>query len=144
MEIRLTHLRHKKQKCRNYLLIQVDVSLILLNYASLIYFNANFIYWIIGSLIAGFYSAYVLIGNHEREVRYPENPHKSFIDHQIETCRNYKQENLFWLLLMGGMQYQTEHHLFPQVPFYRIPEAKAIIISELDRLNKTLIYGPVI
>lgn len=68
----------------------------------------------------------------------------SFIDHQIITCRNYREESLFWLLLMGGMQFQTEHHLFPQVPFYRIPAVKAIIKAELGSLGKTLIYGPVI
>jgi len=68
----------------------------------------------------------------------------NFIDHQIITCRNYKEENLFWLLLMGGMQFQTEHHLFPQVPFYRIPSVKATIKEELAKLGKTLIYGPVI
>lgn len=45
---------------------------------------------------------------------------------------------------MGGMQFQTEHHLFPQVPFYRIPSVKATIKEELAKLGKTLIYGPVI
>jgi hypothetical protein len=87
--------------------MQLDVTLMIINYSCLYVFRANFLYWVAGSLIAGFYSAFVLIGNHEREVRYPENPNKGFMDHQIETCRNYKQENLFWLLLMGGMQFQT-------------------------------------
>lgn len=67
-----------------------------------------------------------------------------FIDHQIQSCRNYKHENLFWLIMMGGMQFQTEHHLFPQIPFYRLPSVKNIIKEELSRLNKSMIYGPVI
>jgi len=95
-------------------------------------------------LISGFYTAFVLVGNHENEVRYKENPQMSFIDHQIKTCRNYEYENLFWLLLMGGMQYQTEHHLFPQIPFYRLPTVKDIIKGELKKLNKSMIYGPII
>ena len=45
---------------------------------------------------------------------------------------------------MGGMQFQTEHHLFPQIPFYRIPDAVPIIKEELAKLGKSLIYGPVI
>ena len=122
----------------------MDVTFILTNYVSLYVFNSNILYFIIGSLIAGFYSAYVLIGNHEKEIRFADNPNMPFIDHQISTCRDYKHENLFWLLLMGGMQYQTEHHLFPQVPFYRLPTCKNLIKDELSRLNKTLIYGPVI
>ena len=45
---------------------------------------------------------------------------------------------------MGGMQFQTEHHLFPQIPFYRLPDAVPIIKEELAKLGKSLIYGPVI
>jgi fatty acid desaturase len=46
--------------------------------------------------------------------------------------------------MMGGMQYQTEHHLFPQIPFYNIPKAAPIIRDELAKLNKTIIYGSVL
>jgi fatty acid desaturase len=45
---------------------------------------------------------------------------------------------------MGGMQFQTEHHLFPQVPFYRLPSVKEVVKTELAKLGKTIIYGPVI
>lgn len=122
----------------------MDVALILLNYACLLFWSHNIFNWLIGELIAGFYAAFVLIGNHEREKRYADKPDVPFIDHQILTCRNYREDNLFWLLLMGGMQFQTEHHLFPQIPFYRLPAARSVILNELSRLNKTLIYGPVI
>lgn len=98
----------------------------------------------LGQLLGGFYAAFVLIGNHEREKRYAEKPDVPYIDHQILTSRNYPEDNLFWVLLMGGMQFQAEHHLFPQVPFYRLPAARTVIHNELFRLNKSLIYGPVI
>ena len=68
----------------------------------------------------------------------------SFIDHQIVACRNYNQQGLFWLILMGGMQYQSEHHLFPQIVFYNLPEASRIIKEWLSTKEKKLIYGPVI
>jgi fatty acid desaturase len=46
--------------------------------------------FVVGLLIAGFYSAIVLIGNHERETRIEAKLDKStFVDHQISTCRNY-------------------------------------------------------
>jgi fatty acid desaturase len=54
------------------------------------------------------------------------------------------QTSFFWLIIMGGMQFQTEHHLFPQIPFYRLPDSVPIITEELAKLNKKLIYGPVI
>jgi fatty acid desaturase len=120
------------------------VLLILCNYWCLYYFNQNLVWWVVGQLVSGFYIAFVLIGNHEKEIRYAENPNMSFIDHQITTSRNYRYDNFFWLLMMGGMQYQAEHHLFPQIPFYRLPYCKKIIREELSRLNKSLIFGPVI
>lgn len=52
--------------------------------------------------------------------------------------------NIFWLILMGGMQYQTEHHMFPQIPFYSLPKAAEIIKVELAKINKSIIYGPVL
>jgi fatty acid desaturase len=45
---------------------------------------------------------------------------------------------------MGGMQFQAEHHLFPIIPFYRLPEAVPIIKQELSKLKKEIVYGPVI
>jgi len=45
---------------------------------------------------------------------------------------------------MGGMQFQTEHHLFPQIPFYRLPVAVPIIRDELSKINRSIIYGPVL
>ena len=101
-------------------------------------------YFVIGELVAGFYSALVLVGNHENEVRFKENPQVSFVDHQIKTSRNYANDSLFWLILMGGMQYQAEHHLFPQIPFYRLPNVVGKIEKELTRMNKKIIYGPIV
>lgn len=45
---------------------------------------------------------------------------------------------------MGGMQFQTEHHLFPQIPFYNLPKAMPIIKEELGKINRSIVYGPVL
>lgn len=102
------------------------------------------IYFFVGILIGGFYSANILLGNHEREKRYNNQIADDFIEHQIITCRNYAYEGLFWLTMMGGMQYQTEHHLFPQIPFYNLPTAKKIIAEELKNLGKEVIVGEIL
>ena len=110
-------------------------SLTTLNIVDLICMSINYyfisrqklIYFFVGILIGGFYSANLLLGNHEREKRYNNEIKDDFIEHQIITCRNYDYNGLFWLTIMGGMQYQTEHHLFPQIPFYNLPAAKKII-----------------
>ena len=45
---------------------------------------------------------------------------------------------------MGGVNYHTEHHLFPQIPFYNLPAAEPIIREELSKMEKEINYGPVI
>ena len=119
-----------------------ELGLLLVNYWFLSF--QSIWMFVVGVMIGGFYSAFVLIGNHEREVRFPGTVKLTFMEHQITTCRNYTQRSLVWLMLMGGMQFQTEHHLFPQVLFYNLPKASAIIKAELEKKGKKLIYGPVI
>ena len=48
----------------------MELAAISINYAILCYNYQNLLYFLIGNLIGGFYSALVLIGNHEREHRY--------------------------------------------------------------------------
>jgi fatty acid desaturase len=117
---------------------------IAINYMIIFYNYQNLVYFLVGNLVGGLYSAFVLVGNHEREVRYDEKIKHSFVDHQIVTCRNYEHTNFFWLILMGGMQFQAEHHLFPQIPFYRLPDAVPIIKEELAKIGKSIAYGPVL
>ena len=39
--------------------------------------------------------------------------------------------NRLMLLLMWNMSYHTEHHLYPSIPFHRLPEAHAAVRSRL-------------
>lgn len=47
------------------------------------------------------------------------------------------------MIFMGGMQYQTEHHFFPQIPFYYLPKASEIINNELKKHNLVIKYSPI-
>ena len=107
--------------------------------------SGKWVSFLVGMLIGGFYSAFVLIGNHERETRISTHLEgQTFADHQITTCRNYNTKGFWWLMMMGGMQYQTEHHLFPQIPFYRLPESEGIITEHLEAKGRKICYGPVL
>jgi len=44
-------------------------------------------------------------------------------------------------MFFGGMQFQTEHHFFPQIPHYRLPEASKIINEVLKKHGYKIIYG---
>lgn len=134
MEIWLFLFQYRQQAIRNHQITQNEIALLIVNYWMLSF--ATIWVFIVGELIGGFYSAFVLIGNHEREIRFPGTVKLTFLEHQIISCRNYKQQNLVWLILMGGMQFQTEHHLFPQIVFYNLPAASKIIKAELAKVNK--------
>ena len=103
----------------------VDIMLVPLNYYMIS--RQKLVYFVLGILTAGFYAANILVAIHEREKRYNNEIKDDFIEHHISTCRNFGCEGILPLILMGGMQYQTEHHLFPQIPFYNLPSAKPIL-----------------
>lgn len=91
---------------------------------------------VLGELIASFYICTVFFGNHEREKKYREHNLDNFLTHQLTTTVDYDFASDVMLGLFGGFQYHTEHHLFPQIPFYNLKEAKKIIGEELLMVKK--------
>jgi len=65
------------------------------------------------------------------------------MEHQLVASRNYYWTDFFSMIYMGGMQYQSEHHLFPQIPFYYLPTASKIINQELKKINLAVQYGDI-
>lgn len=55
----------------------------------------------------------------------------SFLEHQVRTSRTILNRwKVDWLF--GGLNYQIEHHLLPQIPSRRLPQLQRIVS---DRLN---------
>jgi len=50
----------------------------------------------------------------------------SFFEHQYVTSRTVTNPPA-WNWLFGGLNFQIEHHLFPQVPSIRLPAVQAIV-----------------
>src|SRR5260221_13590219 len=50
----------------------------------------------------------------------------SFFGHQYVTSRSIVNPPA-WDWLFGGLNFQIEHHLFPQVPSARLPAVQAIV-----------------
>ena len=55
-----------------------------------------------------------------------EEENEQFVCHQMKTTRNI---NCSWWndWLQGGLQYQIEHHLFPQMPRHNLEKAKPLV-----------------
>lgn len=56
----------------------------------------------------------------------------SFFEHQVVTSRTITNPPS-WNWLFGGLNFQIEHHLFPQVPSYRLPAVQAIVREHFAR-----------
>ncbi len=56
----------------------------------------------------------------------------SFLEHQVLSSRNIINPPQ-WNWLFGGLNFQIEHHLFPQVPSARLAAVQAIVREHFDR-----------
>ena len=56
----------------------------------------------------------------------------SFLEHQVATSRTIINPPA-WNWLFGGLNFQIEHHLFPQVPSCRLPALQSIVRAHLER-----------
>jgi fatty acid desaturase len=56
----------------------------------------------------------------------------SFFEHQVVTSRTITNHRA-WDWLFGGLNFQIEHHLFPQVPSARLPAVQAIVQTHFAR-----------
>ena len=109
--------------------------------------------------ISGFYLGNIFAPNHKGMIELKKSTPISFLEHQIITSRNIRPNPLVDFIYLG-LNYQIEHHLFPNcprnklhllTPYVReicskadleftetsIIESNRIILSELNRIAKT-------
>jgi linoleoyl-CoA desaturase len=55
--------------------------------------------------------------------------------HQIRTTANFAPDNKLLSWLVGGLNYQVEHHLFPRVSHVHYPALSKIVRAECSRYN---------
>jgi len=95
-------------------------------------FSAALLAYAIPATLLGPYLAAIFWVNHVGMplVREPES--FSFFEHQIVTSRTIINPPA-WDWLFGGLNFQIEHHLFPQVPSFRLPAVQAIACEHFAR-----------
>jgi len=105
--------------------------------------------WVLGVLIAGTISAFVVTASHQAEHKYegkkefiegeakPKSKYQihDFFTHQVVTTRNIDLQNWFLNYICGGMQYQIEHHIFPRIPLYKLPLVKQEVLDYCKEHN---------
>jgi len=81
---------------------------------------------VINQAIFGFYLSLVFAPNHKGMLM-PNKKHSlNYLHLQILTTRNVRS-NLLTDFLYGGLNYQIEHHLFPNMPRYNLKKTQKIV-----------------
>lgn len=89
--------------------------------------------WVFQMLIFGFFMGAAFAPNHKGMPLVPKDAKLDFFSRQVLTSRNIRGS---WLKdnLMGGLNYQVEHHLFPSMARPNLRKAHAIV-GEYCRQN---------
>jgi len=79
-------------------------------------------------MIFGFFMGAAFAPNHKGMPLIPKGSKIDFFQRQVLTSRNIKGS---WLKdnLMGGLNYQIEHHLFPSMPRPNLKRAHALVVE---------------
>jgi fatty acid desaturase len=94
--------------------------------------------WIFMMMIFGFFMGAAFAPNHKGMPLVPRDVKLDFFERQVLTSRNIRGS---WLKdnLMGGLNYQVEHHLFPSMARPYLKRAHEIVAAYCADKNITLV-----
>jgi len=94
--------------------------------------------WVFMMMIFGFFMGAAFAPNHKGMPLVPRDAKIDFFERQVLTSRNIRGS---WLKdnLMGGLNYQVEHHLFPSMARPYLKRAHAIVSAYCADKNISLV-----
>ena len=100
-------------------------------------YMVGFTNWLVGFLILSMFAGFVLsivfqLAHTVEETAFPtpvdnNNIENEWAIHQVETTANFATKNKLISWLVGGLNFQIEHHLFPKISHVHYPEISKII-----------------
>lgn len=135
--------RNGRELWKNYILPYATVKFLIIPFLFLplglqAVFNA-FIITVLAELIANFHSFLVIVPNHSAEDIYRfEQPHKSqgeFYLRQIMGSVNYNTGSDLIDFGHGWLNYQIEHHLFPNLPLSQYQKMQPVVKEVCAKYN---------
>lgn len=110
----------------------------------------TFLNWLTGFVVmhyvAGFTLAVVFQVAHVTEDNEYPLPNaegtleNNFIEHQLRTTTNFAMNNPIISYLVGGLNFQVEHHLFPGISHIHYPKISKIVASTAKEFNMPYNY----
>ncbi len=99
-------------------------------YVGLVFFFLSFwqgiIFVILHQAVFGLYLGSVFAPNHKGMMMVDKDSNLSYLEQQVLTARNVKGHPLIDFMY-GGLNYQIEHHLFPNIPRNKLKEVQKIV-----------------
>jgi linoleoyl-CoA desaturase len=108
--------------------------------------------WLIGFLVFGLFAGFVLsiVFQLAHTVEHTQFPHANtqnkledeWAVHQLKTTANFATHNKVISWLVGGLNFQVEHHLFPKISHVHYPAISKIIKKACEDFGITYIEYP--
>ena len=109
-------------------------------------YMVGFLPWLVGFLVLAMFAGLILsvvfqLAHTVEETAFPttfantNNIENEWAIHQIETTANFATKNKIISWLVGGLNFQIEHHLFPKVSHIHYPEISKIIKKTCEDFN---------
>lgn len=108
----------------------------------------GFVSWLVGFLVMTMFSGFVLsiVFQLAHTVEVTEFPTPSedtnkldaeWAVHQVQTTANFATRNKLYTWLLGGLNFQIEHHLFPKISHVHYPAISKIIKQTCEEFGVT-------
>ncbi len=108
--------------------------------------TVGFLPWLIGFLIYGCFAGIVLsvvfqLAHTVQETQFPiadivtGKVEDEWAVHQLKTTANFATKSKFWNWFTGGLNFQVEHHLFPNISHVHYPEISNIVKAVCQKYN---------
>jgi linoleoyl-CoA desaturase len=113
----------------------------------------GFLPWLVGFLIATLFAGFVLsivfqLAHTVEHTHFPLPEEETgrlsdeWAIHQLKTTANFATKNKLISFLVGGLNFQVEHHLFPKISHIHYPAISKIIRSTCTEFNVPYIEYP--
>jgi len=109
-------------------------------------YMVGFVSWLVGFLILSMFAGFVLsivfqLAHTVEHTSFPEpiegtkDIENEWAIHQLETTANFATKNKLISWLVGGLNFQIEHHLFPRISHVHYPQISKIIKETCEEFN---------
>lgn len=143
----------KRMHVTDHLVFWVFKALHLVLFVVLPIILVGFVPWLVGFLIATLFAGFVLsiVFQLAHTVEHTHFPMPDVADnrlsdewaiHQLKTTANFATRNKLVSFLVGGLNFQVEHHLFPKISHVHYPAISRIIRDTCREFNVPYIEYP--